>query len=75
MWKAQQRILQLSMMNLYSNSMKLKTATKTMQIAIGSYIPIFTLGVMYGFYDGIYKQKDHQEKLDYQRLGPFKIIA
>jgi hypothetical protein len=42
---------------LHSNSMKLKTATKTMQIAIGSYIPIFTLGITYGFYDGIYKPK------------------
>jgi hypothetical protein len=53
--------LQLSMMNLYSNSMKLKTIIKIMHIAIGSHIPIFTLEITYGFFDGIYKPKDHQE--------------
>jgi hypothetical protein len=39
---------------------ELKTAIRTMQIVIGRYILIFTLEIKCGFYDGIYKQKDHQ---------------
>jgi hypothetical protein len=59
--KTWQHILQLSMMNLHSNPMKLKIATKTMQIVPGKYTPIFTLGIKHDFCNKIYKQNDRQE--------------
>ena len=53
--------LAVSMMNLHSNSMKLKTTTKTLQIELGKYTSIFTLEIKCGFCNEIYKQNHRQE--------------